>query len=58
MKMKLIDIFELLTYITTILNLLLESDILFFINLIVIIAFTTLVMYEINRDNKECKEDE
>lgn len=58
MKMKLIDIFELLTYITTILNLLLESDILFFINLIVIMAFVTLVMYEKNRDNKECKEDE
>lgn len=53
MKIKLVDIFELLTYITTIINLLLESKIVCSINLIIVTIFVILVMYEMNKEDKE-----
>ncbi len=58
MKIRLVDIFELLTYLTTTTNLLLESNILCFINIFVVMIFVILVMYEMNKKNKEDKEEE
>lgn len=55
MEIKLVDIFELLTYITTTLNLLLESDILCFINIFVIMIFLILIICDIEKRDKEEK---
>jgi len=55
MKIKLVDVFELLTFITTTLNLLLESKVAETINLIVIIIFLITIMYDINKESKEEK---
>lgn len=55
MKIKLVDIFELLTFITTTLNLLLESKASEIINLIVIIMFLITILYDTNKENKEEK---
>lgn len=53
MKIRLVNVFGLLTLITSILNLLLESKVLCFINIIVVMIFTILVFLRIKDDKEE-----
>ena len=58
MKIKLVDIFELLVYITSTINLLVKSNIICFINIFAVIIFVILVINEMEKDIKVDEEEE
>lgn len=58
MNIKLVDIFELLVYITSTINLLVKSNILCFINIFAVMIFLILVINEIEKDTEVDEEEE
>lgn len=58
MEIRAVDVFELLTYITTTLNLLFTNKFFTILNIDVVIVFGILVMCQINKDNTENKGEE